>query len=114
MWEERFLTRDLRFPDYQSGVVWVRCEEVRVQLIIIENRFCGERRRERVMGDVMRESLSEVVISLPIFAHLLLPDDVLVPADGAEPQQVGLLLGHPVAELPEADQQGAPVLSSVL
>ena len=47
-------------------------------------------------------------------SHLLLPDDVLVPADGAEPQQVGLLLGHPVAELPEADQQGAPVLSSVL
>ena len=88
--------------------------EVRVQLIIIENRFCGERRRERVMWDVMREGLSEVVISLPIFAHLLLPDDVLVPADGAEPQQVGLLLGHPVAELPEADQQGAPVLSSVL
>ena len=26
MWEERFLTRDLRFSDYQSGVVWVRCE----------------------------------------------------------------------------------------
>ena len=39
---ERLLTGDLRFLDYQSGVVWV--SEVRVQLIIIENRFCGERR----------------------------------------------------------------------
>ena len=47
--EERFLTGDFRFPDYQSGVVWVRCaREVRVQLIIIENRFCGERRCEIV------------------------------------------------------------------
>ena len=56
--EERFLTRDLRFLDYQSGVVWVRrVSEVRVQLIIIENRFCGDRRCE-----MMRANLSEVLI----------------------------------------------------
>ena len=47
-------------------------------------------------------------------AHLLLSDDVLVPTDRAEAQQVGLLLGHPVAELPQADQQRAPVLARVL
>ena len=80
--------------------------EVRVQLIIIENRFCGERRCERVMRVRDCDNL--------LSAHLLLPDDILVTAHRAQPQEVSLLLGHPVTELPEADQQRAPVLPRVL
>ena len=40
-------------------------------------------------------------------AHLLLPDDILVSAHRAQPQEVSLLLGHPVTELPEADKKRA-------
>ena len=47
-------------------------------------------------------------------AHLLLPDDILVSAYRTQPQEVSLLLGHPVTQLPEADQQRAPVLRRVL
>ena len=80
---------------------------MRVQLIIIENRFCGERRCEIDEREHIRDGDRAV-------PHLLLPDEDLVPAHRRQPQELGLLLGDPVTELPQADQQRAPVLPSVL
>ena len=46
--------------------------------------------------------------------YLLFPDGDLIPAHGTEPQQLRLLLAHPLVQVAEADQQRAPVLRRVL
>ena len=47
-------------------------------------------------------------------SYLLLPQTALITANGTQSDQLRLLLTDPVVEVPEAEEESTPVLTSVL
>ena len=69
---------------------------------------------ENIHIQVFSIDVKRLTVSTLCLLYLLFPDGDLVPAHGTEPQQLRLLLAHPLVQVAEADQQRAPVLRRVL